>query len=374
MGCAQSSHEADVDPVATMTVLVDRVVPLPVIQVANNNNDDDDEPVRAPVRRRRSTLTNYTIQAYSIDINGVVMYHVDTPSGAIINKRYNDFKAFHNEIQLIVNVPQMPQAGFLTAWWKRRDAAMIEFRRERFQQILNAAPRDRVQLFLQGDDACHVALHDETKPRIMAREQSPIDLTHVHMDHNRSGAIELVVGRADLHVHHDGTMFVIHWTGDSDSHLILRDGRLFRPIQIHIHAPSEHTVMGRHHPLCMHIVHKSADGHLAVVCVFFDDAHEENAFADQWWPALATVQPHEPPVVLPNISFAALGLGGSHESYYCYDGSLTTPPYTEGVAWVIVETPRPISRAQIQAFARGIPDLVNTQPWQVTSTNATSKL
>jgi len=45
----------------------------------------------------------------------------------------------------------------------------------------------------------------------------------------------------------------------------------FKPAQLHFHAPSEHTVNGKHYDLEMHIVHLTASGAPgAVIGVFFD--------------------------------------------------------------------------------------------------------
>jgi carbonic anhydrase len=52
----------------------------------------------------------------------------------------------------------------------------------------------------------------------------------------------------------------------------------------------------------------------------------------------------------------------SNHNYYTFDGSLTTPPCTEGVSWYVLETPVSFSKAQIEKFASIYPG--NARPIQ----------
>ncbi|KAF0683743.1 hypothetical protein As57867_024138, partial [Aphanomyces stellatus] len=191
-------------------------------------------------------------------------------------------------------------------------------------------------------------------------QQSPIDIVPTEvkelvMDDN-NGKIELSLGCCDGHLEHGGSNFKVHWCGDETSFLKLRDGREYRPIQFHFHTPSEHTLEGKPFPFCMHLVHQSDDGHLAVVGVFFEEG-DESAFLAQFWHALSDMDPSGEKLTVENISFEALDI--TNESFFRYKGSLTTPPYTEGVEWVIVRDPRTISAEQLQEFIKVIPGDAN---------------
>lgn len=133
----------------------------------------------------------------------------------------------------------------------------------------------------------------------------------------------------------------------------------YQLVQYHFHSPSEHTVDGKHFPMEMHMVHKSADGKLAVVGVFIAEGADNQAFAPVWanLPQQKGVETHFPAV---NVDVDAL-LPTARTSYR-YDGSLTTPPCSEGVSWIIMTTPIQLSSEQVGAFTRLIKD--NNRPVQ----------
>ncbi len=134
---------------------------------------------------------------------------------------------------------------------------------------------------------------------------------------------------------------------------------VYRLVQFHFHHPSEHTVDGRPAPLELHLVHKGDDGKLAVVGVLFD----EGAASD----ALAPLFSHLPstkggPQPLPAPVDASALLPADHASMR-YTGSLTTPPCSEGVSWIVMTTRVTASPEQLGAFAALFPhDARPTQP------------
>ncbi|MDN5940239.1 MAG: carbonic anhydrase family protein [Nitrospira sp.] len=118
-------------------------------------------------------------------------------------------------------------------------------------------------------------------------------------------------------------------------------------LQYHFHAPSEHTVQGIQFPMEMHFVHKSASGALAVVAVFIEQGRHNNAFDPVWahLPTKKSVESHFEGV---QVNVDAL-LPKSNTSYR-YEGSLTTPPCSEGVKWIVMTTPIQLSTEQIGMF------------------------
>lgn len=117
--------------------------------------------------------------------------------------------------------------------------------------------------------------------------------------------------------------------------------------QYHFHAPSEHTVNGKHYPMEMHMVHASADNKLAVVGVFIEEGAENAAFAPVWakLPTSKSVESHYADV---KVDINQL-LPGAKTSYR-YDGSLTTPPCSESVKWIVMTEPIKLSTAQVSKF------------------------
>jgi carbonic anhydrase len=129
--------------------------------------------------------------------------------------------------------------------------------------------------------------------------------------------------------------------------------------QYHFHSPSEHTISGRRYPMEMHMVHRSAAGTLAVVGVLIAQGRHNPAFEPVWnnLPREKGVETHYEHVT---VDVDAL-LPSSHASYR-YQGSLTTPPCTEGVEWVVLSTPIELDRQQIDTFQAIIHD--NSRPVQ----------
>jgi carbonic anhydrase len=134
---------------------------------------------------------------------------------------------------------------------------------------------------------------------------------------------------------------------------------MYKLAQYHFHSESEHTVKGRHYPMEMHLVHKSDSGKLAVIGVFIEEGAHNAAFDPIWnhLPRQKGQETHYPAV---NVDVDKL-LPTNRESYR-YDGSLTTPPCSEGVRWIVMTTPIQLSAEQIKAFTSIVRD--NNRPTQ----------
>ena len=108
----------------------------------------------------------------------------------------------------------------------------------------------------------------------------------------------------------------------------------FQPLQFHFHAPAEHTIDGQEFDLEMHLVHtykeEGSDKLLGGVIGFIFDRKEggnyENPFITDLW--------QEGKVV--HIPLASFLSRVNMKDYWNYDGSLTTPPCTEGIKWTMV--------------------------------------
>jgi carbonic anhydrase len=116
--------------------------------------------------------------------------------------------------------------------------------------------------------------------------------------------------------------------------------------QFHFHAPSEHTVDGKHFPMEMHLVHKAKDGTSGVVAVLIQEGEHNRAF-DPVWDNLPDANRPEKDVV---IKIDATSLLPTDTSYFSYDGSFTTPPCSEQVKWAILAEPVRLSKQQIMRF------------------------
>jgi carbonic anhydrase len=121
-------------------------------------------------------------------------------------------------------------------------------------------------------------------------------------------------------------------------------GLVYQARQFHFHAPSEHTFDGEHTDLEIHVVHKSKDSEITVIALFFnvsDDSDAENWFIKK----VIDAQDSSESFDLSNI-FEESQL----DSFYTYEGSLTTPPCTEGVTWIVTKKVSSISADQLDFF------------------------
>ena len=153
-------------------------------------------------------------------------------------------------------------------------------------------------------------------------------------------------------IHHEHMADVIN-TGHSIQVNLTEAGALkigeeqFQLLQFHFHSPSEHTVGGKHYPAEMHLVHQSAAGKLAVVGVFLEEGRPNALFQSisSNLPKSKSVEQH-----LENIMVDVNDLLPAKRTTYRYDGSLTTPPCSEGVKWIIMTTPVQVSAERIANF------------------------
>ena len=128
--------------------------------------------------------------------------------------------------------------------------------------------------------------------------------------------------------------------------------------QIHFHTPSENQINGVSYPMEAHLVHANSAGDLAVVGVMFE-LGEDNI-------VLNKLLRNMPENAGDNNKLKSEVLGydilPSNQDYYRFNGSLTTPPCTEGVKWFVLKTPVSISKSQLADFDAAMP--TNNRPIQ----------
>jgi len=174
-------------------------------------------------------------------------------------------------------------------------------------------------------------------------EQSPIDLTNAE-------AFDLV----DVQTNYQPSALTILNNGhtiqanyDVGSTMVV-NGLTYDLLQFHFHTPSEHTIDGEAFPLEVHFVHRNAEGGLAVIGVMLVEGEAEN---DAYAPVFAAMPAEEAePDAVEGVTIDANVMLPEDQLYYTYRGSLTTPPCSEGVRWIVMTTPVELSAAQIEAF------------------------
>ncbi len=125
------------------------------------------------------------------------------------------------------------------------------------------------------------------------------------------------------------------------------EGKSFKLLQFHFHHGSEHTIAGKQYPLEVHFVHQAADGGLAVLGVFFEEGAQNETLAKIWNDAPAVKGEIQSQAVIDPSKLLPID-----QSRFRYEGSLTTPPCSEVVNWVVFKQPLTASAQQIEAFAK----------------------
>lgn len=143
------------------------------------------------------------------------------------------------------------------------------------------------------------------------------------------------------------------------STLMLGDAR-YKLLQVHFHRPSEHMVAGKSFPMEAHFVHRAEAGSgLAVVGVLMSTGSKTNAAFAR---VTATMPAKQGEPVKADPAFNPNAMLPKKLTYYRYPGSLTTPPCSETVEWLLLTTPITVEEADVAAFAKLYP--MNARPVQ----------
>ena len=128
--------------------------------------------------------------------------------------------------------------------------------------------------------------------------------------------------------------------------MLLLDDVPYQMKQVHFHAPSENTIKGKSYPLEAHFVHADKNGNLSVIGVMFKEG-KANPGLEKLWAQM----PKEAGAPIPlKAKVSASEMIPENRDYYRFSGSLTTPPCSEGVRWLLLKTPMTASKEQIEAF------------------------
>ncbi|MGY5369525.1 carbonic anhydrase [Enterobacter oligotrophicus] len=127
---------------------------------------------------------------------------------------------------------------------------------------------------------------------------------------------------------------------------ITLDNQTWTLQQFHFHAPSENTVHGKKFAMEMHLVHKNASGELVVVAVMFDKGAANSELEKLWGVMPGKVDQNV--TITPNLDLNKLL--PETKTFWRFSGSLTTPPCSEGVTWIVLKEPMSVSAKQLEKF------------------------
>lgn len=170
------------------------------------------------------------------------------------------------------------------------------------------------------------------------QEQSPVDLAGARPTRGRK--LKVDYRRTELVIENTArTIEVVYEPGS----FLRIGGDRYQLLQFHFHTPSEHRVGGAQYPMEVHFVHRNAAGQLAVVGVLLEEGRHNTALQS----ILANAPEEEGETHVPGQRINAASLMPSKRGYRHYEGSLTTPPCSEGVRWFVLRKTIEISASQV---------------------------
>ena len=176
------------------------------------------------------------------------------------------------------------------------------------------------------------------------RNQSPIDITVQDSADVNLQALAFSYTTNSKNVVNNGHTIQVNIAPGST---IMIDGKTFELKQFHFHTPSENHIGGKSFPLEAHFVHLDKDGDIAVISVMFEEGAANNALATIWNKIPTTIDDKKA-LVLSSTDINALL--PKNRAYYRFNGSLTTPPCSEGVRWFVMKKPLTVSKEQVEKF------------------------
>lgn len=209
------------------------------------------------------------------------------------------------------------------------------------------------------DEKKHWSYDGETSPEHWAelennecggKFQSPVDIVNVQKDAS--------LASLDIHYNEKTKIHDIVNNGHSiqfdfePGDFITLEGKKYALKQFHFHASAEHTIDGVRYPLVIHLVHANEEGKLVVIAIMGKES-PENAEPYKFLDKFLPVSQNETKPI--NESFDMTEVLPENQGYYTYEGSLTTPPCTEGIKWFILKEPIGVSIKLINDLKKLMP-------------------
>ncbi len=172
--------------------------------------------------------------------------------------------------------------------------------------------------------------------------QSPVDLKA--MVEAELSPLKISYHPSPLDVENNGHTIKANLKGGSS---ITLDGHTYKLLQVHFHTPSENHINGKSFPMEAHFVHADETGRLAVIGLLYTEGPSNSSLSTIWnsMPASAGQS-----VQSANSSVDPGEMLPADHDYYRFNGSLTTPPCSEGVLWLMMKKTVAASKDQIEKF------------------------
>ncbi|MDO4878031.1 MAG: carbonic anhydrase family protein [Neisseria sp.] len=189
------------------------------------------------------------------------------------------------------------------------------------------------------------SLSEEFRLCSTGKSQSPVNI--VETVPGRLPAIKADYRPARAVVENNGHTIQVSYPDGGGT--LTAGGRVFTLKQFHFHVPSENQIKGKTFPMEAHFVHLDENRQPLVLALLYEDGKTNARLSPVW-----DVMPMKEGKAQPDKAFDASSLLPRDLAYYRFSGSLTTPPCTEGVSWLVLKAYDHISREQAEKFTRAI--------------------
>lgn len=173
--------------------------------------------------------------------------------------------------------------------------------------------------------------------------QSPIDVELKTAEHFNE-SLDISYNSTDIDFINNGHTIkeLVH-----TNNILTFGNEKYQLLQFHMHTPAEHYIDHKQAPMELHFVHMNKNKEVAVMAIFVKDTTTTNK-------ALSIIEKfapkHKSEEILSKYELDLNQLLPDNLSFYHYSGSLTTPPCSEGVKWIIMNNPIAATRDQIEAI------------------------
>jgi len=188
-------------------------------------------------------------------------------------------------------------------------------------------------------------------------QQSPINIAGKKALSASIGEITFNYKPSPLEVLNNGHTVQVNFAPGSSINF---RSKTYELLQFHFHSPSEHQIDYRYADMEAHLVHKSADGKLAVIGVMLQNG-ANHPVMDAIWEHFPN-EVNKPTTIVGATINAADLLPANLSSFYYYKGSLTTPPCSEIVSWIVLKDSVTVTSKQVATFVNALGE--NNRPVQ----------
>lgn len=184
--------------------------------------------------------------------------------------------------------------------------------------------------------------------------QSPINI-QANKTTESKNELHVLYGTNARDIMNNGHTVVVHF--DEAGGLVYQNNK-YELVQLHFHTPSETQINGKTYPMEMHLVHKDKKNNYAVLAILFEKG-QNNMMLNN----ILSYAPIDLNKAYPmDIIYISQMLPKKY-GYYAFSGSLTTPPCSEGVQWIVLKDTVEASQSQIDAMHAILKDVArDVQP------------